>query len=105
MATLNEIYIKKEALEIMLRACNTRNQSGISITLSVSDKTNSYNQNCSAFVSQSKEDREAKKSKYYIGNGRTVWSDGVATSAVAYKDASTAQAPQVEQSNDDDLPF
>ena len=47
------------------------------MTISTSDKNNDYNQNVSAWVAQSKEEREAEKKKFYVGNGRVFWGDGV----------------------------
>ena len=50
-------------------------------TISVNDDTNQFGQNVSAFDSQTKEEREAKKPKQYIGNGRVLWTDGKSTKA------------------------
>ena len=69
-------------------------------TLSVNDDTNAYGQNVSAFDSQSKEQREAKEPKKYIGNGQVVWTD---SKCVVAERQEEAQPQQVVQSND--LPF
>lgn len=45
-------------------------------TVAVNDEANQFGQNVSAYDSQTKEEREAKKSKSYIGNGNVVWTDG-----------------------------
>jgi hypothetical protein len=45
-------------------------------TVSVNDDTNQFGQNVAVFDSQTKEEREAKKAKHYIGNGKVVWTDG-----------------------------
>lgn len=50
-------------------------------TISVNDETNDYGQNVSAFDYQTKEEREAKKAKSYLGNGKVVWTDGQCTKA------------------------
>lgn len=70
-------------------------------TVSVNDDTNQFGQNVSVYDSQTKEEREAKKAKTYIGNGRVLWTDGVMT-AVERQDE--VQTPQVEVSSDG-LPF
>ena len=44
-------------------------------TISVGDETR-YGNNVSAFDSQTKEEREAKKARHYLGNGQVVWTDG-----------------------------
>ena len=72
MASLSEIFIKKEVLQ---QLANTT-EAGVKITISLSDEPNKWGQNVSAFVSQSKEEREGKESKTYVGNGKTFWSKG-----------------------------
>lgn len=98
MAALTEIYIKKEALETLLKACNQREQKGISITVSISNESNKYGQNATAYVSQTKEQREAKKEKYYIGNGSVFWTDGT------IKKAEKVEKEQPDYNNDE-MPF
>jgi hypothetical protein len=75
MATLNNLYIKKETLQTMLDTLERKGEKGISLTVAVNDDAANYGQNVSSFVSQSKEDREAGKKKYYVGNGKTFWSN------------------------------
>jgi hypothetical protein len=106
MSNLSEIYIKKEVLETLLKVVNTKGEKGVSITVSMNDETNQYGQNVSAFVSQTKEQREAKKDKYYVGNGKVFWTDGKIT--VAEKKApASSQAVQAPESSleFDELPF
>ena len=69
-------------------------------TISVNDETNQYGQNVSLFDSQTKEEREAKKDKVYIGNGRVVWTDGKCVVATNDKPQNEAVAATT-----DDLPF
>jgi len=67
-------------------------------TIGVNDESNQYGQNVSATDSQTKEEREAKKPKTYLGNGNVVWTDG--NIKVADKKVE-ATAKEVES----DLPF
>ena len=69
-------------------------------TVSVNDDTNAYGQNASVFDSQSKEQREAKQPKTYIGNGQVIWTDGTCVKSERQEEA---PAKQVVASND--LPF
>ena len=69
-------------------------------TISINDETNQYGQNVSAFDSQTKEQREAKKPKNYLGNGQVVWTDGSCVKA-EYQDKQQTQ----EKENNVDLPF
>ena len=78
-------------------------------TISVNDETNQFGQNVSAFDSQTKEEREAKKQKVYLGNGKVVWTDDSIVvaermDADAPKSA-PAPAPAVETASADDFPF
>ena len=45
------------------------------ITISVSDESK-FGNNVWLYDSQTKEEREAKKNKHKIGNGRVIWEDG-----------------------------
>ena len=67
-------------------------------TISVNDDTNQFGQNVSAFDSQTKEEREAKKPKQYIGNGKVLWTDGKSTKA-------QQEAQPQDNDNNVDLPF
>ena len=77
------------------------------MTISINDETNDYGQNVSAFDAQTKEEREAKKAKDYLGNGKVVWTDEKCVKA-EWVDRdnptpkSVSKAPPVE---DDGLPF
>lgn len=93
MASLNSLYIKKEVLETLLNVLTKKGEKGIELTVNISDTENQYGQNVSAWVSQSKEQRQAKKERYFVGNGKQFWTDGAQPSK------------QSESVADDDLPF
>jgi hypothetical protein len=69
-------------------------------TISISDETNQYGQNVTMYEQQSKEERENKVPKKYIGNGSVIWNDGKITNAEKKEVNNT---PKVEEK--DDLPF
>ncbi len=73
-------------------------------TVSVNDETNQWGQNVSIFDSQTKEEREAKKSKDYLGNGKVVWTDGNCVKA-EWQDKETPVAASAPQEAESDLPF
>jgi hypothetical protein len=86
-----------------LNAKQGKEGEGVKITISLSDQTNNFGQNVSAYVAQTKEQREAKTPLFYVGNGKTFWSKG--ETPCPQREQPT-QAPQpVKSSNDDDLPF
>ena len=66
------------------------------MTISISDETR-YGNNVAITDSQTKEEREAKKPKNYLGNGKVVWTDG--NIALAEKEV-VQETPAT-----DDLPF
>lgn len=108
MASINSIYMKKEVLQTLLTTLEAKNENGIEITVSLNDEENNYNQNVSAYVSQSKDDREAKKPRFYVGNGRTVWTNGKCI-AFEYKAQGDSNTPPRNIDNAqpkvDDVPF
>jgi hypothetical protein len=67
-------------------------------TISVNDDSNQFGQNVGATDSQTKEEREAKKPKSYIGNGNVVWTDGTIKTAEKKQEATKAEIAS-------DLPF
>lgn len=72
----------------------------LNLTISVQDETNQWGQNVSAYHEQSKEEREAKENRNYLGNGKVFWTDGNVTKAKqaeALPNNLTEEAP--------DLPF
>lgn len=81
---------------------NGKKGSYITLQLGINDQTNKFGQNISVTIPQSQEDREAKKPKKYIGNGKVFWTDGKLTAAEKIEEPVNA----ADQSPDrDDLPF
>lgn len=103
MASLADIYIKQEVLETLIKGVKKKGDKGISLTIAINDESNQWGQNVSAYVSQSKEDREAKKDRYYTGNGKVFWTDGKIN--VAVKAEESVQEAEVIDEDDDDVPF
>jgi len=69
------------------------------LTISLGDETR-YGNNVAFIDSQTKEERDAKVAKTYLGNGKVVWTDG--TVKLAEREEQAAVAVD-EQSGD--LPF
>lgn len=55
------------------------------LDISVNDDFDKYNNNVSVTDKQTKEQREAKDKKTYLGNGRVIWSSNSNTSKPAEK--------------------
>jgi mannose-1-phosphate guanylyltransferase len=68
--------------------------------MSVNDETR-YGNNTGIYVSQTQEEREAKKKKTYLGNGKVVWNNGTILNAVK----EVQEAVQEHPAEADGLPF
>lgn len=69
----------------------------VNLTISVNDEEDQYGNNVSLWQSQTKEEREAKANRLFLGNGKSLWSG---TNDTGKKDVSKQLQPQ-----HDDLPF
>jgi hypothetical protein len=76
-----------------------------SISISVNDEADKFGNDVAITTGQSKEEREAKAAKVYLGNGKTVWASETPGAKPASAPAKAAAAPAAAQSLDDDLPF
>jgi hypothetical protein len=76
------------------------------ITITLNDELDQFGNQGPVIVSQSKEEREGKVDKVYLGNVQVVWSNGENVSA-APRDGSPAPVQQaaVPVAANDDLPF
>ena len=72
----------------------------LDVTISVDDATNQWGKNASIYESQTKEEREAKAPKAYIGGGKVVWTTG--TISVAEK---ASNEPKKANPTTEELPF
>lgn len=71
------------------------------ITLSVNDEDDQFGNNVSVWESQSKEERDDKEDRNFLGNGKVVWSS---QSSETPKKTSSKKASK-QDDEDDDLPF
>jgi hypothetical protein len=74
----------------------------LNFTVAINDEANQFGQNVSAYDSQTKEERDAKKVKNYLGNGSVVWTDG---NIKAVKKEGQPAKEQASSLVDDSLPF
>ena len=71
-------------------------------TASINDKTSQYGENISVSESQTKEERDAKTNKSFIGGGRVIW---VSNDGISVADKKESQATSQPPLINDDLPF
>lgn len=75
------------------------------ITITINDEPDQFGNNGPVIVQQTKDERDAKQDKVYLGNVKVVWTNGDNVAA-APRDGGPAPVQQaaVSQANDD-LPF
>ena len=71
------------------------------LTISVSDETR-FGNNVALMDSQTKEERDAKKPKNYLGNGKVIWTEGTVTLAEKEEEKISGFRPEAAT---EDLPF
>ena len=75
------------------------------ITITVNDDLDQFGNQGPICVDQSKEERDSKEAKTYLGNVKVVWTNGENVDA-APRDAATTPPPQVQTKTEEvDLPF
>jgi len=75
----------------------------VNMVVSLNNDTNQYGQNASIFHSQTKEEREAKANKVYVGNGKVVWNDGTIVNADKVEQVTNSDQNPTRENNVDDL--
>ena len=78
------------------------------ITITINDEVDNYGNQGPVVVEQSKEEREAKAPKVYLGNVKVVWTNGSNVAVPPRDDAQGNggfQAAGQPQKVEDDLPF
>ena len=73
------------------------------ISLTLNDELDQFGNQGPVIIEQTKEEREAKVEKIYLGNCKVVWTNGVNVSPPPRTDQ--PQAAQVKTKVEDDLPF
>lgn len=113
MATLISLSIDTKKIKKSL----LHKEQYLNLTVAINDEANEYNQNVSAWVSQTKEEREDQEDRKYIGNGATIWTDGECmepikkekekpkAKAKAKPKAKSKKASDDDDDEDDDMPF
>lgn len=108
MAALASAYLTLEKLEEIVNTLKAKQQKGVNVTININDESKSFKtkngndifQNVSIHIEQNKEEKEAKKPKYYLGNGGVFWTDG----KIAKAGASAQQNIQQQQTTPQSAP-
>ena len=75
------------------------------ISITVNDEQDQFGNFGPIIVDQTKEEREAKAEKTYLGNVRVVWSNGTFPDAPKFDGPKAAAPAQASNGTEDDLPF
>jgi len=76
------------------------------ITITINDEVDQFGNQGPVMVEQSKEERDAKAAKVYLGNVKVVWTNGENVGAAPRTDGQGAPQQKVFQAAvEDDLPF
>ena len=74
------------------------------ITITINDELDQFGNQGPVVVEQTKEEREAKVAKTYLGNVRVVWTNGENVDTPP-RDGSTPTTPTPKTEVEEDLPF
>lgn len=79
----------------------------LKLTVSLNDEADQFGNTVSAYEEQTKEERESKASKNFLGNGKVFWSSEKRAATVANTAATVANttAASPENQDNDNLPF
>ena len=78
------------------------------ITITVNDEPDQFGNQGPVCIEQSKEEREAKTAKTYLGNVKVLWTNGTFPDKIPYEGGAAPQQPQNKPqavAADPDLPF
>ena len=75
------------------------------ISITLNDELDQFGNQGPIIVSQSKEEREAKQAKTYLGNVKLVWTNGEVKKFDNQQQQAAPPVPQHQNVLEDDLPF
>jgi hypothetical protein len=76
MGALGSIYLTRDKAKQILDKMDREGLKGVSLDVSLGDKTDNYGNNISVYYSQTKEQRDNKDRRVYLANGKVFWTDG-----------------------------
>ena len=75
------------------------------ITITINDDADTYGNQGPITLSQTKEEREAKSPKVYLGNIKVAWTNNVINKVDVQQVTPMKSPPTLAEQEDDDLPF
>lgn len=77
----------------------------LDIDIWINDEDDQYGYNCSASIKQSKEERDAKERKIYLGNGKTVFGFDDLPASKPRPNINEGWEKEDAEDEEDDIPF
>ena len=74
------------------------------ITITINDEPDQFGNQGPVTMDQTKEEREAKTPKQYLGNAKVVWTNGTFPDKIPYE-GNGAPQPKAQAKVEEDLPF
>lgn len=102
MASIVKFSINLDKID-KTKIINGKKGKYLPLTLTLNNDVDQYGNQGPVIMEQSKEEREAKADKIYLGNAAVVWTDGNNVDRAPYNDQNAAPAAPVDAG--DDLPF
>jgi len=75
------------------------------LTITINDEVDNYGNHGPVIVSQSKEERDDKAEKVYLGNVQVIWTNGTFPERVEQDKSGAPSSNKVAAKAKDDLPF
>ena len=75
------------------------------IAITVNDEPDQFGNQGPVIVDQTKEEREAKTAKTYLGNCKVVWTNGTFPDPIPFGQSGQTAAPAKPAVKEEDLPF
>jgi len=108
MSTLINASIKASELKKIDKSKIIKGEkdSYIPVTISVNDESK-YGKNVSISIAQSKEERDGKADKHFLGNGSVIWTDGNIVLGKKDENSQSSSPTNATKADNpmDDLPF
>ena len=87
------------------RIINGKKGKYLPITITLNDEVDQFGNQGPVIVDQTKEERDAKTAKTYLGNVKVVWTNGTFPEPVKLDQPAATPQPQAAPQVEDDLPF
>jgi len=104
MASIIEVNLNLDKID-KTKIFKGKKGSYLKVNVVLNDELGQFGDNGSCYIAQSKEEREAKTPKAFLGDPKVVWTNGTNVDAAPRQDQQGSSQAPVPQAVEDDLPF